>query len=502
MIFKKLVGFFHRSLQFKFSFISGFLFVLIFGVSSAVIISQSVSFQKQSLLNKSRTYSKLATKPIGDSYNLYYSSGYFRFREQVEGYLDLNRDISRFQLISPTGKIIFDSVEIDSGSDVSSRSDLEDKAIISAVNKNKKSEFSVNSNDINQIIEPYSDDFGTRPFSIRYFVTYESVYESINQSIVTTLLLALVALIITLVSTTYLVHISILAPLVRIVQSAKEISHGNLAKVIKLESKDELGELAISLNQMTGKLKKNIEDLKQLDKMKDEFIFLASHNLRTPLTIIKGYTERLLESAVLGAEEKESLSKVSQSTKDLEATTESLLNLVALEKSNKPLIKKAVDLPDILRKAVNALSETAAEKKINFILELPGEGFPKIEADPQRLPQAFSGLVDNAIKFNKAGGKVTVRLAKKDNQALVSVSDTGIGIPEEEKDLIFKKFHRATDILTYNYEGIGLGLYLTKLIIEAHQGKIWFESKKGVGTTFYVEIPVKEELKEGLTDRL
>lgn len=403
-----------------------------------------------------------------------------------------NKDITRIQIIEASGEITFDSSDIGVANRKPSSKSIDDIAILDLINSNKTTEVKNTNGSVSQIIVPYFDDFGARPFSVRYFLSYESVFKSAISSIMTTLLLALTALVVTLVAMTYLVHKSILSPLGRIVQSAREISRGNLSKVINLESKDELGDLASSLNQMTEKLKKNIEDLKQLDKLKDEFIYLASHNLRTPITIIKGYTERLFKSEVLKADERASLGKLSQSTEELEATTESLLNLVALEKGSKPLLKEVVDLPNILRQAVSNLSTAAAAKQVIFLLDLPSEKLSKMEADGQRLLQAFSGLIDNAIKFNKIGGKVIVRLEKKKDKVLVSVEDTGIGISDEEKDLIFKKFHRATDTLTYDYEGIGLGLYLTKLLVESHRGKIWFESRLGLGTTFYVELPIKE----------
>lgn len=497
----KFFRFLQSSLRLKFALTVSLILLLIFATASFILIRQSIDFQKSSLVARAATFTYLSTKPLGDSFNLYFESGYLKFREILIDNLDLNRDIVRIQFISVNGQILFDTTEISEPSIRNQDRKIKDKNLLEAVISASPTQIKNQNEDIKEIVVPYKNDLNSRPFSIRYFLSYREIDENLARISSTVLMLMILMSITTIGTMVFLVNRAILSPLGKIVHAAEEISRGDLKKTINISSKDELASLAGSLNIMMGKLKRDIEDLKQLDKMKDEFIFLASHNLRTPLTIIKGYTERLLESSLLGAEEKESLSKVSQSTKDLEATTESLLNLVALEKSNKTLIKKAVNLPDILRKAVNDLSETAAEKKINFILELPEENFPKIEADIQRLPQAFSGLVDNAIKFNKAGGKVTVRLGKKDNQALVSVSDTGIGIPEEEKDLIFKKFHRATDTLTYNYEGIGLGLYLTKLIIESHQGRIWFESKKGIGTTFYVEIPIKEEQKADLSDQ-
>ncbi len=480
-----------HSLKIKIPLLSALILIVIFSLSSLILIFGSLETAKKSLLERARAFSKLSVIPIGFSYNNFFDSGYLKFREDIQDISASNKDITRIQIIGSGGAILFDTFDIDSPTKTPSAEKVTDPTIVNLISTNETSEIKDLDGNTSQIIEPYFDDFGSKPFSLRYFISYESVFEATNQSILVTLLIALVAFLVAVGSTSLVVHRSILAPLGKIVLSAKEISHGNFSKVIKLDSRDELGDLANSLNQMTEKLKKNIEDLKQLDKLKDEFIILASHNLRTPLTIIKGYTEQLLESKNLGAQERQSLTNLSQNTKVLEETTESLLNLVALEKGSKPLYKEKIDLSEILHKAVRSFSASVAEKKLIFLMELPQTETIKIEADPQKLQQAFSGLIDNAIKFNKVGGKVIVKLEKAKNKILISISDTGIGIANEEKDLIFKKFHRATETLTYNYEGIGLGLYLTKLIIESHQGKIWFDTKLGFGSTFYVELPVK-----------
>ena len=265
---------------------------------------------------------------------------------------------------------------------------------------------------------------------------------------------------------------------------------GNLSHTIEVKTKDEVEDLAFAVNQMAQTLRKNIEDLKELDKLKDEFVFLASHNLRTPLTVIKGYIEIIQQDKTLGEDILSQIKKISTSTKELEEITETLLSLVSLEKGEEKFEKVAVDIGDMIKRICEGLNKKMTEKRVTFTFELPTEPLPRIKIDKNRIIQAFTGLIDNAIKFNKEGGQVVIKIEKKTKEVLVSIQDTGIGISKEEVSNIFKKFHRATDVLTYNYVGIGLGLYLTKLIIEAHRGKIWFESEPNKGTTFYVSLPL------------
>ncbi|MDP2720600.1 MAG: HAMP domain-containing sensor histidine kinase [bacterium] len=482
---------FRHSLRAKFSLITTAIFLVIFGLVSFVLIRQNVNFQKQSLLSRANTFSNLATKPIGDSYKFYFESGFLRFREQLIDTLILNEDVIRLQIISVEGEILFDTINLDRQIRIVNK--IEDPKVLQAVSANHPTQLTGKSGDVSEIIVPYSDDFGARPFSARYFISYDSIYESINDTIITIGFLTLVVLILTLVSMIALVNASVLSPLGKIVGAAREISRGNLQKKIESKTNDELEDLATSLNQMTATLRKNIEDLSQLDKLKDEFVYLASHNLRTPITIIKGYVGSLQKNKSIDNEAEKSLRKISESTHELEIMTNSLLNLVTLEKGKDQLLRRPVDLKKLLEEAAGKFTDKAADKKIGFILEFPKGQFPLVTLDQQRMIQALSGLIDNAIKFNREGGKVIIKLEEKKSQALVSIYDTGIGIPKEERARVFQKFHRATEVLTYNYTGIGLGLYLTKLIVEAHQGKIWFESEEGKGTTFYVVIPIKEE---------
>ena len=482
---------FRYSLRVKFSLITAAIFLIIFGIVSFVLIRQNVNFQKQSLLARANTFSNLGTKPIGDAYNSYFQAGFLRFREQLIDTLALNEDIFRLQIISVEGKVLFDTVDLDS-QDAKTAENIEDPAVLQAVSARHPTQLTGQDGDINEIVVPYSDDFGARPFSVRYFISYEAIYKEVDRIILTIGLLTLAVLVVTLVAMTVFVHRLILKPLGQIVNAAGEITRGNLRQKIDLATRDELAELANSLNQMTERLKKNIEDLRQLDKLKNEFVYLASHNLRSPLTAIKGYTDILLKNKSLDREAKEASGKISASSARLEELTESLLNLVALEENKQPLLMKSVDLEELLEALAEKFTTSISEKRISLIFEFPPGGIPKIDLDEPRISQALESLLENAIKFNREEGKIVVGLKRIKGYLRLAIKDTGIGIPKEEREKVFQKFHRATDILTYDYEGIGLGLYVTKLIIEAHQGRIWFESEPGEGTTFYVELPLKE----------
>ncbi|MEX0622106.1 MAG: HAMP domain-containing sensor histidine kinase [Candidatus Woykebacteria bacterium] len=479
----------------KFSLAAVLIFLVIFSITSFVLIRQNIDSQKNSLLARANTFAGLATKPIGDDYTLYFESGYYKFRESLQDIFALNEDITRAQIISVDGEVFFDTFYLDLAESPSPKK-IDEPRLLIAVRSNSLTGIADQGGSITQIIVPYNDDFGARPFSIRYFISYESVYENINSTILTTLLLSVLVLILAVLAISALVNFSILSPLGKVVAAAKKISEGDVNTEIKLSTGDELEDIASSLDQMTVTLRKNIEDLKALDKLKNEFVFLASHNLRTPLTVVKGYVDNL-KNADLGKKAAADLEKISESTRELESMVESLINLVSLEKEKQLTIKNEVDLKDLIRQITLDAKSKLNEKRLSLVFETPEEKLPKVSVDQKRIRQAFENLIDNAIKFNKENGKIVIGLRKKGDSVVISIADTGIGISEGEKARVFQKFHRATDVLTYNYEGIGLGLYLAKLIIEAHQGKIWFDSTIGKGTTFYVQLPIKAKVQGG-----
>jgi len=481
---------FRHSLRIKFSLTTAAIFLVIFGLASFVLIRQNINFQKQSLLERANTFSNLGTKPIGDSYNSYFQAGFLRFREQLVDTLALNDDITRLQIISVEGDILFDTINLDrQGEDIVNK--IEDFKILQAVSSNRPTQLTGKNGDIGEIIVPYSDDFGARPFSIRYFISYQSIYKNIDQTILTIIFLTFLVFVMTMATMVFLVDRAILRPLGKVVSAAKGISQGDLKRKIELNTGDELTDLASSLNQMTQSLQSSIESLKQLDELKDEFVLLASHNLRTPLTVIKSYLSNLQKNQSLDEEAKNEAEKILEGARELDTLTESLINLVSLEKEKQTLSKSRTDLSELIFEVVKELEVKARSREVKIVFKQPASKIPKAFIDKRRIKQALVSLVDNAVKFSPNGKRVIINLDKKDGEILLSISDGGIGISEKERSEVFQKFHRATDILTYNYEGIGLGLYLTKLIIETHQGKIWFESAPQKGTTFYVTLPIE-----------
>ncbi len=490
MQLKPLKFFSLRSLRFKFALITLLLFLVIFSFATFFLINQVSKFERESLLARADTFVSLATKPLGDAYNLYFNSGNLKFREIFRGTLKVNNTVPRAQIISVNGDILFDSNNLDVSNLAGGTPERVEGSILRAVVADHTVKLKNTKGDVGEIVVPYSDDFGIRAFSIRYFLSYQSIDANINQAIMTSLILLLVFFLVITFSVTLLVDRSIISPLDKVVEVAKAIQSGDLQKKIVINTRDEIGDLASVLNQMTDTLRKNIEGLKQVDKLKDEFILIASHNLRTPLTVIKNYIP-LLNEQKLGEEGQSAVKGIHDSADKLYTISESLLSLVSLEKEENALRKTSEDLVDVVREVTSNFKEAADTKKIKLTLDVPPQAI-HCQLDKTRIKQALTNILDNAIKFNKAEGTVAVKIIANDQEATISIVDNGIGIKEDEISKMFQKFHRGTDVLTYNYEGIGLGLYLTKIIIESHGGKVDVVSKLNEGTTVTIQLPLEK----------
>lgn len=235
--------------------------------------------------------------------------------------------------------------------------------------------------------------------------------------------------------------------------------------------------------------------IKEVDQMKDEFISIASHELRTPLTSIKGYTSLILEGTFGKIEDKrmnESLEKIANSTNRLENLVEDLLNVSRLEQGRLMIEMQDLQLEPIIEEMVSQLSITAEQKKLALIYEKPTEKLPLISADPERIKQVLVNLIGNGIKYTETGS-VTVSTEIKKGRLQVKIADTGMGISPEGQKNLFQKFYRVKTNKTEGIQGTGLGLWITKQIVELMNGKIYLESIEGKGSQFTVELNISQK---------
>ncbi len=244
-------------------------------------------------------------------------------------------------------------------------------------------------------------------------------------------------------------------------------------------------ELEKKVAERTQELTAALEEVKKASKRKTDFVSSVSHELRTPLTSIKGYAAILL-TGKLGAlppEAKERLEKINRHSDELGHIVNELLDISRIESGKVAMNLESCDLKSIVDKIDDLLSGQLKDKQINLEVKLkPGEF--KALIDQAQISRVFINLVGNAMKFTPAQGKISISAEKKEGMIQVDVSDTGCGIPADYLEAIFEEFFRIENSINQEVKGTGLGLALVKRIIEAHQGKIWVESKAGSGSTF------------------
>lgn len=263
-------------------------------------------------------------------------------------------------------------------------------------------------------------------------------------------------------------------------------------RVFSVEVKSKEGKLIGTI-----KVLHDISREKYIDKMKTEFITIASHQLRTPLSAIKGGLSLFL-SGDYGKVTREQEITIKQSyeyTERLIKIVNDMLNANSAEEGKFAYGYEKVSIKDFVERNTGRYVEEAKAKKINITFNFE-ENLPLVEIDQNKFKLVLNTLVENALIYNNAGGSVGVNFDNSDGKLLMSVADTGIGIPKEIEEKIFTKFFRAENALHFYTEGNGLDLYVAKNIVENHQGDIWFESQPGKGTTFYVKIPF-EQTKKG-----
>ncbi len=231
----------------------------------------------------------------------------------------------------------------------------------------------------------------------------------------------------------------------------------------------------------------------EVDRMKSEFISLASHQLRTPLSAIKTYTHMLFDGYMgeLNPEQKKSLNTIIGASNRMNELISTLLNITRLESGTITVTPKSLQFDKVTEEVLKELSFLADSKSIELVLKSTPKTGIRLRVDMLIVREVLSNLVANAIKYTPDSGRVSVLLRARSRDILVEVKDTGWGIPTFAQDQIFSKFFRAQNVIKRETTGTGLGLYLVKGLLEALGGKIWFVSKEGKGTSFFFTLPRK-----------
>lgn len=284
---------------------------------------------------------------------------------------------------------------------------------------------------------------------------------------------------------------------IRVVRSMADELVIAIQNALSVEQIKELNShLEQRVDAATKELRRSNAQLQKLDESKDEFISMASHQLRTPLTSIKGYISMMMEGDIgkISPEQKHVLNEAFISSERMVRLIGDFLNVSRLQTGKFVIEKHPVDLALLVQREIEALAPNAQARSMKFVYKRPSN-IPEISLDENKIQQVVMNFSDNALYYSKDNGTITISLKKVPGWVEFIVKDNGIGVPEVEQLHLFNKFFRASNAKRVRPDGTGVGLFLAKKVIDDHGGQIIFHSKEGKGSSFGFRIPLPKKAK-------
>jgi signal transduction histidine kinase len=278
---------------------------------------------------------------------------------------------------------------------------------------------------------------------------------------------------------------TVYVPLRRITTATEQYAVGNMKYRLSVDSDDEMGYLAASLNYMASEVDRKEDDQKK-------FVANISHDLRSPLTSIKGFLEAILDGTIPPEQQSKYLGVVLSETNRLTKLANGLLTLGNVGSTGMILHRTDFDINEVIRSVAASFEQTCRNKKVAIELVLTGEHL-HVNADRERIEQVLYNLVDNAIKFSHSDSVVRIETTERHSKVFTSVKDSGIGIPKNEQKLIFDRFYKTDLSRGKDKNGTGLGLSIVREILRAHGENINVVSTEGVGSEFIFSLPLSQE---------
>ena len=346
---------------------------------------------------------------------------------------------------------------------------------------------------------PY--ELGFYPFALRY-IPKSTIYYSLafpipeifaarKEILINFVFVSAAAFFLILAVGYLIIAYRITRPIKKLMQSIDLVAAGNLDTKIEKMSQDEIGNLASSFNKMVVHLKISKERDNVNAKIKSEFVTIAAHQLRTPLSAFKWMLDLLINGdfGKLNPAQKSTLEKGIMSTERMINLVGDLLDISRIEEGKYGYAFQDRSVVDILDRIIPRYAEEAKIKSITFSYKKPAKDFLSIRMDEEKLSIALQNIIENALNYTRSGGNIEISLESRAGNVLIKVKDTGIGIPSNQRDRLFTKFYRGENAVRMQTSGSGLGLYLVKNIITQHKGKIQIISKENKGTTVIVSLP-------------
>lgn len=526
----------YRSLKFKLflPLVLGIIFTFI--ILSYVIIENETQVEKDSRITNGLSYAELSVASIIKNYDLLYNTGFYKFSELTCDLLELNENVKNVQIVSSSGTILFDTSELETGkydSSINNERIINDPVILEQIHSynpliNEK-ESSV------EIIQPYIDEWGRHDYSVIYTISLENLNTVMENSYMQILPIT-VFLIILFLITLLLFRYYIDQPLKKLIDGIIQMKQGHLGVTVDIHGNDEIGNLSKVFNKMsidlkdtteylerynenleqtvsdrTLELQKNNEELietkEELEKLnknleaevekrtekiqhllnqKDMFVNQLGHDLKNPLGPLLNLLP-VLDKHITKDDDKQIVNVLMRNVNYMRNLVQKTLELARLNSPNTHLHFEEMNLEEHVKHIIENNQFLFKDNSISIETNIPQDTI--IIADKLRVEELFNNLFNNAVKYSPPGGTVKVAVKNNKDEVTISIKDQGIGMTEEQINLIFDEFYKA-DAARHDFDSSGLGMPICKRIVEKHGGNIWVESTGlGRGCTFYFTLP-------------
>jgi len=323
-----------------------------------------------------------------------------------------------------------------------------------------------------------------------YIIDHKQTVYSLNAEIFTLILEAVLIGFAISIAISLLISKTILSPIQGMTKAAEAMADGDFSRKINVESEDEIGNLATTFNDMARQIETMLEELKNAEMLRREFVANVSHELRTPLTSIRTYAETMSDNQGLPQETEEEFLRVIINESDrMTKIVQDLLELSRFDSGNSKLSFEEFSIERSVRDVYAAIALEARKRSHVLNLELEWR-MPRIKGDRARIEQVLMNVITNALKYTPDGGTIDVFSGSAGSEVWIRIEDTGIGIPEEDLARVFDRFYRVDKARSRESGGTGLGLSIAKEIISKHGGDIKIESAPGKGTSVVITLPI------------
>ncbi|HEY3120992.1 MAG TPA: ATP-binding protein [Vicinamibacteria bacterium] len=460
---------------------------------------------RQEIEERAMNFAVLTRPVLGAAFELSRTGDPRPLMEAVREAFRRNPDLTRVSIVDARGRTLFDSAGLTPQG--------ENPELLAAIGRGDTSTFRArerSGEEVVGVVAPHGSAGGEPIFIVERF-SYRGLRSSIVRLVYATTGLTLLSILVSVLVATALAT-RITRPIEELTAGAQEVAEGHFERRLAIRSNDELQILADAFNHMAERLKENVAqletsnvklaalnaELQQLDRMKSDLLANVSHELRTPLTAIKGYTDYIIEGK-LGAitdKQEKGLTVVQRNLERLTKTINALLDFSRMEAGRLSLHLQPFAFGALVEQVHGMLRSELEKKGLAFTAEIE-PGLPPVIADREKISAVIENLLVNAIKFTPEGGRVSVSAARAHGptraEAEVRVSDTGPGIPPDQLEKVFSRFHQVDSSSTRRFGGVGLGLSIVKTILEAHGSSISADSLEGGGTSFRFTLPVREK---------